>query len=196
VLVGAGVAAGALAGDRRERTPAIAGFRPAVPVAASAAQRARPADGFVASRVFPTQLRIPSVGIRAAMVRLGVDRSGELEVPGDPATVGWYVGSSVPGDLGPSVIAGHVDSATGPAAFYRLAAVRRGATIDVLRSDGRMVRFRVGEVARYPKRRFPTQGVYGPTPERALRLVTCGGRYDARRGYLENVVVYATSLPR
>jgi sortase (surface protein transpeptidase) len=160
-------------------------------------QAGRSPVGFAPPGVHPTQLRIPSLGVRTALVPLGLDRAGALQVPDDPATAGWYVEGVVPGDVGPAVIAGHVDSATGPAVFYRLAGLRPGAAVEVVRSDGRTARFRVTEVARYPKTGFPTDRVYGPVPGPSLRLITCGGRYDrARRSYSDNVVVYAAPLQR
>jgi sortase (surface protein transpeptidase) len=169
--------------------------RAAGPVEGLSPSRAGPAAASSSLRVVPEQLRIPSVGVRAALVPLGVDQTGKLGVPGDPAKAGWYVGSSTPGDLGPSVVAGHVDSARGPAVFARLGSLRPGAHVEVVRSDGRTARFRVLEVQRYPKNRFPTERVYGPTPDRTLRLITCGGVYDrGAGGYRDNVVVYAVSI--
>ena len=76
--------------------------------------------------------------------------------------------------------------------FHRLAELTAGDTVLVTRSDGRDVEFRVTEVARYPKDQFATEEVYGPTTGAELRLITCGGSFDAsRRSYEDNVVVYA-----
>jgi len=192
LLAGAGMAAAAVARGPQP-LPVTAGSQPANPILGLPASRAgAAAAGPRNQRVVPTQLRIPSVGVRTAMVNLDVDETGAMQVPGDPATAGWYVGSATPGDVGPSVIVGHVDSTNGPAVFYRLASVRPGASVEVRRSDGRTARFRVLEVERQPKTVFPSERVYGLTPDRALRLITCGGVYDhAGRRYLDNVVVYA-----
>ena len=76
--------------------------------------------------------------------------------------------------------------------FYRLRELRAGDPVVVVRADGSRVRFVVDRVEQYPKRRFPTEDVYGPTPRAELRLVTCGGEFDRSRGsYLDNVVVTA-----
>jgi sortase (surface protein transpeptidase) len=100
----------------------------------------------------------------------------------------------VPGDPGPAVIAGHVDSRAGPAVFFRLRELRPGDKVTVRRSDGRAVAFTVDEVDRYPKDAFPTSAVYGPAPGSELRLITCGGSFDAaKRSYRDNVVVYAST---
>ena len=98
-----------------------------------------------------------------------------------------------PGDVGPAVLAGHVDSTTGPAVFYRLGDLRPGDPVQVQRS-GRWLTFKVVDVRRYPKNAFPTAEVYGPTPDPQLRLITCSGVFDrARHSYLENTVVYAVA---
>jgi sortase (surface protein transpeptidase) len=92
------------------------------------------------------------------------------------------------------VILGHVDSkASGPAVFFRLRELRRGDRIDVTRADGSRVRFVVQRTAQYDKQAFPTDEVYYPTLAPALRLVTCGGRFDHASGHhVANVIVFAT----
>jgi hypothetical protein len=142
----------------------------------------------------PVGLAIPAIGVDArGLVPLGRNADGSLQVPADYATAGWFTGGAVPGALGPAVIAGHVDSVTGPAVFYRLAQLRAGDEVLVRLSDGGGVRFRVDGVRHYPKLGFPTAAVYGPVPGAALRLITCGGAFDrAARSYLDNVVVYAS----
>ena len=142
----------------------------------------------------PVGLTIPSIGVRAsAVVNLGKDPNGDLQVPTDFATPGWFADGPAPGQYGPAVIAGHVDSTKGPAIFYRLGALRRGAVVMVSRADGRITRFSVDKVERYAKNRFPTVAVYGDTTHRSeLRLITCGGTFDRSTGhYLDNVVAYA-----
>lgn len=162
------------------------------------ATRSRPPAGGPAplpAAVRPTTVTIPAIRVRSALVPLGLDRRGELEPPADYQRAGWYVDGPTPGEPGPAVIAGHVDSRAGPAVFYRLRDLRAGDRVTVGRSDGRAARFRVTEVHRYPKNGFPTQRVYGPTPDRALRLITCGGEFDASRSsYRDNVVVYAVAV--
>jgi Sortase domain len=91
------------------------------------------------------------------------------------------------------VIAGHVDSQSGPDVFYSLASTSVGDEIAVARADGSTVRFRVDEVQRVDRDAFPTQRVYGETDKVQLRLVTCGGEYDEVAGaYEDNVIVYAS----
>ena len=92
------------------------------------------------------------------------------------------------------MILGHVDSKTGPAVFAGLKRLRPGNRIVVTMSDRSIVRYRVTAVATYPNARFPARRVYGGTGARTLNLVTCGGRYDVRIGYLSNVVAYTSIL--
>jgi hypothetical protein len=145
-------------------------------------------------RTAPAALAIPSIGVRTGLVRLGLNPDGTLQVPSDVSVAGWYALGPGPGQPGAAVIAGHVDSKEGPAVFYRLGELATGALIRITLVDGRHVAFRVYAVREYAKTAFPTALVYGPTAAPELRLVTCGGPFDARTGhYLDNVVVFARS---
>lgn len=142
----------------------------------------------------PVSLEIPAIAVSTGLIRLGLTAAGALQVPASTSVAGWYTGSSRPGAIGPAVIAGHIDSDTGPGVFYRLDELRPGDQVYIRRTDGTAVVFRVTSVRTYPKAGFPTQAVYGPTPDAELRLITCGGVFDAsRRSYLSNVVVYAVA---
>jgi LPXTG-site transpeptidase (sortase) family protein len=138
-------------------------------------------------------LDVPRLGIsRSSLVGLGVDDAGELVPPASIAVAGWFTGSAVPGQVGPTVIAGHVDSYEGPGIFFRLDTLRPGDLVAVGRSDGVTVRYRVTDVVTVAKDAFPTQVVYGPTPGPELRLITCGGEFDhSTRRYLSNIIVSA-----
>jgi hypothetical protein len=169
--------------------PVTGTFHP-TPTGPPAAPRSRA----VPVRVRPLTVTVGAIGMRSTLVPLRLDRTGALQPPADYVHAGWYTGGPTPGDPGPAVIAGHVDSRAGPAIFFRLRDLRQGDAVVVTRSDGRTARFRVIAVQRYPKNAFPTQRVYGPTPDRALRLITCGGAFDyARRSYRDNIVVYAVA---
>ncbi len=141
----------------------------------------------------PVSLTIPLIGVKTNLITLGLQSDGALQVPSTTSVAGWYTGSPRPGAIGSAIIVGHIDSLSGPGVFYRLSQLRRGNQVYVRRSDGTMVLFRVTEVQTYPKNDFPTQTVYGPTPDAELRLITCGGTFDSTTGhYLSNIVVYAT----
>jgi sortase (surface protein transpeptidase) len=163
-----------------------------VPSARAAPGPSTPAAGLARAPSPPVHIRVPAIGVSAAVVRLGLNRDGTLQVPGDFDAAGWFTGGPAPGETGPAVIAGHIDSRRGPAVFYRLRELRPGQEITVARADGSSVRFAFDGVARYPKDAFPTEAVFGPSPDPLLRLITCGGVFDrSRRSYRDNVVVTA-----
>ena len=150
-----------------------------------------PAQALPAAR--PVSLTIPLIGVKTRLVTLGLTAHGAMQVPSSTTVAGWYTGSPRPGAVGSAVIAGHIDSLTGPGVFYRLSELRVGDRVYVGQADGATVEFRVTAVRSYPKDRFPTQAVFGPTPYPQLRLITCGGTFDFATGhYLSNTVVYAT----
>jgi LPXTG-site transpeptidase (sortase) family protein len=168
----------------------------AAPTAPPPSPAASPVPPVTTGRtVRPVRIAIPDLGVSAPLMRLGVKRSGEIQVP--PLSrrnlAGWYRHGPVPGELGPAVILGHVNNRQGAAVFARLREIRRGQKIYVTRSDGVVAEFTVDGVEQVSKKTFPTERVYGNTTEAALRLITCGGVYDRKRhGYSDNIIVYAT----
>jgi hypothetical protein len=141
----------------------------------------------------PTRLKVPVIGLDTPLEQLQLDPAGALRPPGTFGRAGWYAAGTAPGDVGPAVLAGHVDSRSGPAVFYRLRELSTGDRIEVMRG-GTTLSFKVTRTAWYPKTKFPTEQVYGPTPDRQLRLITCGGVFDrSLRSYRDNLVVYAVA---
>lgn len=119
-----------------------------------------------------------------------------MEVPSDYDEVGWFTGGGRPGGFGPTVIAGHVDSPTGAAVFFRLKELTKDDVVEVTDVSGTVFRYTVTAVADYPKSEFPTQDVFGAVATDQLRLITCGGVFDAAASsYLDNRVVYAVRSP-
>jgi hypothetical protein len=144
----------------------------------------------------PTHLDIPAIGVSSVMHPLGLAPDRSVQVP--PLTkdswAGWYRGSPAPGQLGPAVVLGHIDSARyGPGVFFQLGALRPGDTVSVTRGDHTVAVFRVDRVAEFAKSHFPTIEVYGNTDHAALRLITCGGRFDlGAHSYQDNIVAFAS----
>ncbi|MFD0574567.1 class F sortase [Kitasatospora gansuensis] len=118
---------------------------------------------------------------------------GHLDTPpvGRPNQAGWYRNGPAPGAPGNAVLAGHADTRSGPAVFYRLGLLRLGDQIEVVREDRRTAVFTIDAVRTYPRAAFPDAEVYGPTERPELRVITCGGTYDKKSGYSNNVVVFA-----
>lgn len=189
---------GTALGDQGRPTVAAVSVAPTAtaspPAPVLASPRTRPARPVV-----PVRLSIPAIGVSSALLRLGQTASGAVAVPPPGPSydvAGWYGYSPVPGDDGPAVLVGHVDSRShGPSVFYRLADLRPHDRISVRRSDGTSAVFAVASVRRYPKAAFPTSLVYGDTAGPTLRLITCGGSFDRAAGhYRDDVVVLATRL--
>lgn len=143
----------------------------------------------------PYWLLIPAIGVSSNLVRLGLTAQGTLQVPPTAAVAGWYARSPRPGQVGSSIIAGHIDSRLGPGVFYHLNQLRRGEYVYIIRANHTVAVFEVTSLRTYPKSGFPAKAVYGPVPDSELRLITCGGTFDFATGsYLSNVVVYATLI--
>jgi sortase (surface protein transpeptidase) len=141
----------------------------------------------------PVLLRIPDVGIEATFERpLGIGADGAVEVPDSNDEVGWYKYGPTPGELGPAVILGHVDSYLGPAVFYPLGQLEVGDEIFVDRADGVTATFVVTKLSRHPQNQFPTVDVYGDIDYAGLRLITCSGVYSHNTlRYSHNLIVFA-----
>ncbi|NUK55149.1 class F sortase [Streptomyces lunaelactis] len=141
----------------------------------------------------PAHVAIPSIGVASSLMRLGLNGDGTVEVP--PAdkgmTAGWYTGGTVPGERGAAVIIGHNDTRFGRAVFHDLKKIAKGADIAVRTARGSTAHFTVTGTETVSKNAFPTEKVYGRTDERALRLITCDGGFDAKGHPVDNLIVYA-----
>jgi Sortase domain len=147
-------------------------------------------------RSVPVAVDIPAIGVYSRLLHLGVNSDGTMQVPSlytSADEAAWYKYSATPGQIGASVIEGHVDSYKGPAVFFRLGALRPGDTVDVTLADGVTAIFRVTGVREYLKSAFPAKAIYSSTGYAALRLITCGGAFDWTTGhYLSSTVVFAS----
>ncbi|MFJ3585470.1 class F sortase [Streptomyces sp. NPDC090127] len=140
-----------------------------------------------------TEVAIPAITIEAPVVGLALDRSGQLGSPPieNPRIVGWYAEGPAPGERGTAIVVGHRDTRTGPAIFLNLDSLAPGNTVRVARADGKVAVFTIDKVRTYTKENFPDREVYGSTGRPELRLLTCGGPFDAKKGYTANIVVFA-----
>ncbi|MER6998517.1 class F sortase [Streptomyces sp. NPDC000410] len=184
VCVGSAALTGCSSADRD--TSAAAVPRP------SRSAPERPAEGVPAD---PVRLSIPSLSVDSALMPLGLNADGTVEVP--PAergmTAGWYTGRPVPGAPGAAVVIGHNDTRFGRAVFHDLKKIAKGADISVRDAKGATVHFTVTGTETVSKKSFPTEKVYGPTNGRALRLITCDGDFDAEGHPVDNLIVHAVA---
>jgi len=188
LLIAGGAAAVGVAVSAQEHAPQ--------PSPAAAGATGPSARGPSLHRSLPVSVDIPAIGVDSKLLHLGVNSDGTMQVPSlytraDDAA--WYKYSATPGQIGASVIEGHVDGYHGPAVFFRLGALRPGDRIDVTLADGVTAVFRVTGVRQYLKSRFPAKTIYGTTGYAALHLITCGGAFDYVTGhYLSSTVVFAS----
>jgi len=142
----------------------------------------------------PVRIEIPAIGVNAPVTELGLNADGTVQVPplDNHDLAGWYKGSSTPGADGAAVMLGHVDSWSGGSVFFKIKDLKPGDKVDIARANGSTAVFTVDGLQKASKVAFPTSQVYGSPGYPALRLITCGGPFDAATGsYLDNIIVYA-----
>jgi Sortase domain len=187
LLIAGGVAAVGVAIAAQVHAP-----QPSPAAAGAIGQSAR---GPWLRRSLPVSVAIPAIGVNSRLLHLGVNSDGTIQAPSlltSADEAAWYKYSATPGQIGASVIEGHLDSYQGPAVFFRLGALRPGDRVDVTLADGITAVFRVTGVRQYAKSDFPAKTIYGATDYAALRLITCGGAFDYATGhYLSSTVVFA-----
>jgi LPXTG-site transpeptidase (sortase) family protein len=142
----------------------------------------------------PTRLIIPKIGVNAPSINLQLKADGTLETPNSATDVGWYRNSPTPGEIGPSVIVGHVDYVhIGPAVFWSLNKLQAGDIVEVQRVDGSTMKFKVDSVKQFSQNNFPTDEVYGNINYAGIRLITCGGTFNSQtHHYSDNTVVFGS----
>jgi hypothetical protein len=187
-LFGAGAVTWAAQGERATAVTFAAGDKvvaPARPVSVTTPLR----------RSEPTHMDIPVLGVSSTVMELGLQADGSMEVPPGAYPAGWYTHSPTPGELGPSILAAHVDWNGEPGVFVDIRELQSGDEVVVTRQDGSTAIFSVDRVDQYPKDSFPTGAVYGDIGHAGLRLITCGGDFDDDAGsYVDNIVVYASLM--
>jgi hypothetical protein len=189
------VAGMSLAGCGHSRSTAARTTPPASSGIATATAPVAPTPTPGLPRSIPTWVDIPAIGAHSSLVQLGLNPDKTVAVPpvSKPLQAGWYKYGPTPGQVGPAVILGHIDGDHQKGIFWRLHELKRGDKVHVGRKDGRRLTFTVREVDEKPKSNFPTSAVYGNTADPELRLITCGGAFDAStRNYLDNIIVFAT----
>jgi hypothetical protein len=153
-----------------------------------------PSGGPAMNRSEPTRLSIPVIGVNAPFTKLSIGSDGRLQPPpeNDVNLAGWYGDGPTPGERGSAIVAGHVDTKTGPAVFYLLSVLKAGQGVAITRADTSVAHFTIDSVEVFAKNDFPDQRVYGDTPDAELRIITCGGTFDHKKqDYKDNVVVFA-----
>jgi sortase (surface protein transpeptidase) len=189
------LAAGIFGTWERNEAPAAA---PARDVLVSLPDTTGAWTAFPPLHVFPTppgipqRLTIPAAGIDAAIEPVGLTSANDMDVPKNEWDAGWYEFGPKPGEPGNAVIAGHLDSKTGPAVFWHLKNVKPGDELSVSDSLGRTRTFLVQETKSYGDANPPLDLIFGPSPSPRLNLITCGGSWDPEaHRYRDRLVVFA-----
>lgn len=144
----------------------------------------------------PRRLSIPRLKIDAPVLDVGLLKAGRMDVPPDGKKLGWYTLGAKPGEVGNAVIAGHLDTAKGPGAFWELNKSKVGDAIDIYDEQGAKQEFVVRKTALYDMREpQPVTEIFGPAKTRSLNLITCAGTWDrAMSHYDKRFVVYAEAV--
>lgn len=142
----------------------------------------------------PVRVQIPKISVDSSLEQVGLQANGQMEMPWDITVAAWYKYSPTPGQLGPSVIVGHLDGANYAnmaGVFYRLRELVPGDQVMVTRADGTVATFKVLYLKQVSQSNFPTKEVYGNINYAGIRLITCGGTFDTSTGhYDDNTVVF------
>ncbi len=188
-MIGASVAGwGGGDGDREDAASASV----PVPETSVPAPDETPVGSGIVSPIDPVRIVVPSVGVDAPIINLGLRTDGTLDVPATAHEAGWWSGGVRPGASGPAVIVGHVNLDGAEGVFGRLADLTEGDVVDVIGGYRNEVRYLITRIERHDKDAFPTDAVYGMTAGPELRLITCGGAFDSGSGHYEdNVIAFA-----
>ncbi|MDH3682252.1 MAG: class F sortase [Acidimicrobiia bacterium] len=144
--------------------------------------------------VQPVSIRVAGIALEAPVISVGVDSNNQFAVPAAD-TVGWYRFSSSPGQPGASVLAAHVDYGGVPGAFFNLADMLPGDTLEVEMADGGVLLYEVTGNTEYDKTELPASELFRKDGDSVLQLITCGGTFNPeQRSYNANVVVTAVPI--
>ncbi len=145
----------------------------------------------------PRRLGIPSLGVDAPVEDEELTGTGELVIPGDPATVGrWRDGPDLSATAGTTLLAGHVNfSGVGRGALAELHRIRPRELVVTTDASGHVYRWRVSAASVHHKDALPA---FERSGRRQLALVTCGGpvlQTGKGHSYRDNILVYADPIP-
>lgn len=147
-----------------------------------------------AEQTAPAGLSIPSIDVTAELEPKGVLDNGQMGVPSTEDGVAWFEPGAKPGEKGNAVMAGHVDSRTGPAVFYDLDKLETGDEIEVTDEEGEVLTFEVQRAVSYDRTDAPIEEIFGPSNSRSLNLITCTGTFDQAEGTHDQRLVVYTEL--
>ncbi len=132
------------------------------------------------SLFLPQKISIESIGvIDASIITVGIKEDGAMEVPSDPALIGWYKNGPVSGQIGNIVLAGHYDWYNGAkGVFYKLNNIKVGDKISIS-NDKSTLNYIVYEALYVPNNETGAVNMaFRDSIKQELTLITCGGVWD------------------
>ena|SRR6185369_13472624 len=125
---------------------------------------------------YPITLIIPKIHVDTNIQKVGITFKGNMSTPNNYADVGWYKYGTVPGNIGSSVIAGHVDNGFGlDGVFKHLNELAIGDDVYVLMNEGRTLHYKVVDLETYDYLDGPTKEIFNDHDIARLNLITCAG---------------------
>lgn len=143
----------------------------------------------------PKTLKIPSLQISARIRQVGTTLSGEPIAPKNINDVGWYEGSSRPGNDGAVLLNGHLAGPTKTGIFTDIQALHVGDEIVVQRGDGQSTTYAVERIQEYTGGQIDMSAAISsvdPT-KKGLNLVTTLNKFS---GTEKRIIVFAVQQDR
>ncbi|MFD1356979.1 class F sortase [Fictibacillus halophilus] len=144
--------------------------------------------------IVPASIEIPALNVNTEIEKVGRMGNGQMGVPKGFDTVGWFGEGAKPGSPGNAVMAGHVDSKTGPAVFYKLEDLDKGDEVIVKDNDGKPLTFVVTGKEKYDRKNAPVDKIFDYSYGSKLNLITCTGNFNRDEGTHEERLVVYTEL--
>ncbi|MBN3553833.1 class F sortase [Fictibacillus nanhaiensis] len=144
--------------------------------------------------ITPSTIEIPALEINTEIEKVGTLKNGQMGVPKGMDTVGWFGDGAKPGSPGNAVMAGHVDSKTGPAVFYKLEDLEKGDEVIVKDKEGKTLTFEVTGKEKYDRKNAPVDKIFDYSYGSKLNLITCTGNFNRDEGTHEERLVIYTEL--
>lgn len=143
----------------------------------------------------PKKINIPSANIEGYIQKVGVDQKKQVAVPNNIHIAGWFTESVRPGQLGLSIIDGHVTGPTADGIFKNLLGVKPGATYTIEFGNGSTKTFEVLTVKEVPVNQAASV-VFSQEPKQShqVNLVTCSGPFNRAANQYENRVIVTSKL--
>lgn len=160
------------------------------------ADEEKPKDNLEDYRVAPDMPRlitIPSIGVRARIIRMGVTKDNAVDVPKNIFDVGWYDGSAKPGTNGAAFLDGHVSGPTQHGVFYDIKKLQPGDKLTVEKGNGEVLSYTVVKNVKYSKDNVDMTAALSPVTsgKNGLNLITCAGKFNAEdQSFQDRIVVF------